>query len=72
MSGNGMTGMVTGTLVCLGAVLLLLSCEQIDPKSTGPSLGEDAVLLSCEGCHIGRSYLRRLAVDDDPESGGGG
>ncbi len=51
---------------------LLTGCEKINPEVNGPSLGEDAVVLSCEGCHTTRSYLRKLAVEEGTGSAGGG
>jgi len=51
---------------------LLAGCESIDPAAQGPELSGDAVLLSCEGCHTNRVFLRRIAVPEEEESGGGG
>ncbi len=62
-------------LLLSGLLLAFLygACEKIDPESTsGPSLGEEAVVLTCEGCHVTRSYLRKLAVAEDEASSGGG
>lgn len=63
-----------GGLVAAAAVALLLlgGCEQIDPKVQGPSLAEGAELLSCEGCHTNRSFLRRLALEVESTGSGGG
>jgi hypothetical protein len=53
-------------------VLLLASCESIDPKLSGPSMTEDSVLLTCEGCHTTRKYLRWLTAEFPMEDAGGG
>lgn len=61
--------MALGAFVLAG--LTLAGCEQISPKSSD-TLGPDAVQLSCEGCHTNRSYLQRLAVEDEVAGSGGG
>ncbi len=52
--------------------LLLLSCERIEPVRQAPEMGAESVVLTCEGCHTTRAYLRRLAIDDGSGSGGRG
>jgi len=54
------------------ALLLVLSCERIEPVRQAPELAEGAVTLTCEGCHTARAYLRRLALEEETNGGGGG
>jgi len=60
------------TLLLGSSLLLVLSCERIEPARQSPELAEGAVTLTCEGCHTERAYLRRLAIDDGSGGGGGG
>jgi hypothetical protein len=60
------------TLLLGSSLLLVLSCERIEPVRQAPELAEGAVTLTCEGCHTTRAYLRRLAIDDGSGGGGGG
>ena len=62
------------TIVGLTAVLLFsTSCDRIEPVPAGPSLAEGEVLYSCEGCHMDRTALRKIAVaDEESNSDAGG
>lgn len=65
-------GVLGGSLSFIAAALILFGgCEKIDPKVQGPSLADGAELLSCEGCHTNRSFLRRLALEVEAAGGGG-
>jgi hypothetical protein len=59
-------------LLLIALAGLLVSCERIEPVRQAPELGAESVVLTCEGCHTTRAFLRRLAIDDGSGGGGGG